>query len=378
MLSHRTPPRHGSAIIGDLVYEGLMDEKYNIYHINLSSASSIDDIGRVNLKKFKLLLSMTWEFISQLIKVSPDLIYITPTVSGSGFYKDFFFTIIAKAYRLFSGNDCRILYHIQMRPFKSDFLRSKIFFRIFFNQTELIFPSAKLLEDYNKDDVSANVVYALPNVVKPLCSRYLAYEKACEKGTGQDKAAPLKVLYFGHLIRSKGYKRALEVAKILSKTSNKFQFYFSGHFGSKDDKDYFENFIHINGLESFVIYNGPCSENDKFMVLMNSDVVIFPSYSEGYPLTILEAFSGGIPVVATDTGANSEIIDDKYGRVISFSGDEEKFVTEFANCVTEITELWTPDLAKECIDRFYATWNKDKFCLDLKSIMDNTTAKVNH
>jgi glycosyltransferase involved in cell wall biosynthesis len=44
--------------------------------------------------------------------------------------------------------------------------------------------------------------------------------------------------------------------------------------------------------------------NDKVMeIISRSRVVVLPSYTENYPMVILEAFSLGVPAIATDVGA---------------------------------------------------------------------------
>ncbi|HMI07914.1 MAG TPA: glycosyltransferase family 4 protein, partial [Flavobacterium sp.] len=45
------------------------------------------------------------------------------------------------------------------------------------------------------------------------------------------------------------------------------------------------------------------------------DVSILTSISEGFPYTVLESMSCGIPVVATDVGGVTEALDDKCGFI---------------------------------------------------------------
>ena len=47
------------------------------------------------------------------------------------------------------------------------------------------------------------------------------------------------------------------------------------------------------------------------------DLFVNVSESEGVPVSIMEAFSFGIPVIATDVGGVAEIVDDTVGRLLS-------------------------------------------------------------
>ena len=51
------------------------------------------------------------------------------------------------------------------------------------------------------------------------------------------------------------------------------------------------------------------SANDVLPYYQNSKIFVLPSVSEGMPLTLLEAMSCGLPVVATKVGGNLEIVD---------------------------------------------------------------------
>jgi glycosyltransferase involved in cell wall biosynthesis len=68
-----------------------------------------------------------------------------------------------------------------------------------------------------------------------------------------------------------------------------------------------------------VIFSGACS--DVPARLAAADVFILLSHWEGLPLTILEAMSLGLPVVASDVGGVKETIDAHCGFLINASGD---------------------------------------------------------
>ena len=56
-------------------------------------------------------------------------------------------------------------------------------------------------------------------------------------------------------------------------------------------------------------------------VMRGLDCFVLPSLAEGISNTILEAMASGLPVVATDVGANAELVDDgRTGRIVA-AGD---------------------------------------------------------
>ena len=54
------------------------------------------------------------------------------------------------------------------------------------------------------------------------------------------------------------------------------------------------------------------------------DLFINVSDNEGIPVSIMEAMSAGIPVVATDVGGTSEIVNEKNGYLIDVDFDPKK------------------------------------------------------
>lgn len=74
-----------------------------------------------------------------------------------------------------------------------------------------------------------------------------------------------------------------------------------------------------NGRIDNVIIEGYKSWTELKQLLRSSDIYIFPSLHEGLPKAPLEALSQGLPVVATNTGADAYIIDRYNGLLIPHS-----------------------------------------------------------
>lgn len=61
---------------------------------------------------------------------------------------------------------------------------------------------------------------------------------------------------------------------------------------------------------------GSVDNKEIFNILSKMDVYILPSYSEGFPLGVLEAMSCGVPVVASDVGAVKDMIEEGGGLLV--------------------------------------------------------------
>ena len=75
------------------------------------------------------------------------------------------------------------------------------------------------------------------------------------------------------------------------------------------------------------------SPQDLAKIYTASDVFFLPSYEENYPTVSLEAQACGTPVIAYDSGGNSETLSDSRSRLVK-AGDVE--------AVKEIVERWKP------------------------------------
>lgn len=71
-------------------------------------------------------------------------------------------------------------------------------------------------------------------------------------------------------------------------------------------KDELVNYASAKGVKDKIIFTGFRSE--AYKLLMEFDMLMMSSETEGLPLVVFEAFAAGVPVVATDAGGTSEAV----------------------------------------------------------------------
>lgn len=90
------------------------------------------------------------------------------------------------------------------------------------------------------------------------------------------------------------------------------------HIGDGDLYDELALLIKQNNLQDKFILLGKMDSREIIDYYTNNtfDVFVNTSSTEGVPISIMEAFATSIPVIATDVGGTSEIVNNEVGELI--------------------------------------------------------------
>ena len=88
-----------------------------------------------------------------------------------------------------------------------------------------------------------------------------------------------------------------------------------------------------------VLLPGGMSHAQVIERLDAADIFLFPSHSEGFSVALMEAMARGIPAIATDVGANADMLADGCGIVVQ-KGDVDAMEQA-------IRQMYDPDTRKE-------------------------------
>lgn len=127
--------------------------------------------------------------------------------------------------------------------------------------------------------------------------------------------------------------------------------------GAGDELENIKSIINKNGLTDNVVFMGSLSNSEVLDYYSKHyiDLFVNVSSSEGLPVSIMEAMSFGIPVLATDVGGTSEIVDSSNGDLV------EKDITP-TQLAKRIVNLLNSDLAKKRESAF-STW-RNNYCAE--------------
>ena len=127
-----------------------------------------------------------------------------------------------------------------------------------------------------------------------------------------------KFCTFSIVIKEKGIEEAINTIRNLNDEKYKNFSYMLDIYGPID-KNYENEFKNIMKKSYIGInYCGQVPFNKSVDVLKKYDALLFPTYWDGecFPGTIVDAFSAGLPVIATDWNCNSEIVKSNLNGII--------------------------------------------------------------
>lgn len=126
---------------------------------------------------------------------------------------------------------------------------------------------------------------------------------------GPRRACPSEapqLLFLGAIIKAKGVYDLVESFKLLKSQG------LEPHITMAGDREIDQVKAHCKGagVEGLFEFPGWVSETEKLSLLWRSDLLVLPSYAEGLPLCVLEAMACGLPIVCTDVGGLSDLVQD--------------------------------------------------------------------
>ena len=186
------------------------------------------------------------------------------------------------------------------------------------------FTKNQLEKDYHRTNVETLYIGTDADKFNP--KNYDKYEMRKKYHIPQDK---IVISFIARLSEEKRPEMFIEIGKRLLQNNPNLFFVIAGD-------GYLYNPVSSKIDENFTML-GMVTSEDTVEVYTLSDMTLNCSSLEGLALTSYESLSMGVPVVSTDVGGQTELIDDTVGGIVHYHKDatEEEYEEEINNYVKE-------------------------------------------
>jgi glycosyltransferase involved in cell wall biosynthesis len=125
------------------------------------------------------------------------------------------------------------------------------------------------------------------------------------------------ILYAGTLSQRKGYEDLILAFNELHPLFPKWRLVFAGNGNLKHAKQIVKEL----GIHDNVIFKGWISGDEKDQLFKKASIFCLPSYAEGFPMAVLDAWAYGLPVVTTPVGGITDFGKHKENLLLFNPGD---------------------------------------------------------
>jgi len=158
---------------------------------------------------------------------------------------------------------------------------------------------------------------------------------------------PLAFCMFSRVMKEKGVNDATLACDRINKASGKIVCTLD-IYGPIQEEYKTEFFDLCDKYSDFVKYKGIVNPSKSVEVLKNYYMLLFPTlfYTEGIPGTIIDAFSAGVPVIASEWESCRDVLAENEAVIYKF-GDQEELFKCLSYCVENVETI--NSYKKECL-----------------------------
>ncbi len=296
---HMPPPVHGAAVVGQQIFESkLIRDKFDCAYINASSSATLGDVGHFSLAKIRRTLAFYKQVLREVRNQRPDLVYFTPSTAGWALYRDVITICLLRRRRQ------NVVLHFHNKT-KDTYLHkwyNEGVWEHLFQGVSAIFLGDALSKQFGNYTHLCKKVFVCPNGMPHLIDDTQREQHRADQ--------PYTFLFLSNMIESKGVYVLLDACALLKQKGYTFRCDFVGQWFDVT-KDAFDAKCAQLDLLDYVQGHGAKFGVEKNKYIQHANALVFPTFyqSECFPLVIIEAMQYALPIISTNEGAISEIID---------------------------------------------------------------------
>lgn len=330
------PPMHGMTYINKIIYEHLKDdERFVFYDTNFTL--DVKEVGGFSFKKVAknvFVIAGAWK---SFLKVRPTSLYTILSASKFGIVRDFLVNLPALVF----GK--QMVYHLHGFTYYKIYQESKVYkflFKLMTKNSSLIVLCEK------QKDITFDVMQKDSTVIYNCLHQNSKISKKL-------KNKVIQLCYISNISKQKG---TFELIKAVKNYDEKIKLVIAGNFLS-DKEEFFELIDESDNIS----YLGFADEKLKEKILKESDIFCLPSkLEEGSPISIIEAMSYALPVIATDKGCIKDMVGSA-GKIVQNEIDIKKAIREIEGDYINLSNI--------SIEKYKQNYSNEVFVKEFKKTL---------
>lgn len=139
------------------------------------------------------------------------------------------------------------------------------------------------------------------------------------------------ILYAGTVNKRKGYADLIRAFAKIAEAFPDWRVVFAGNGEIELGKSLAKEL----GIENQIEFAGWVSGEDKDALFRNTSVFCLPSYAEGFPMAVLDAWAYGLPVITTPVGGIPDVAIDGENMLLFTPGDIDKLASNLRRLISD-------------------------------------------
>lgn len=278
-----------------ILFASELARDYELVHFQVGSEGRretvLQKLMRFTLSPFHLALL--------LVRTEAEIVHLNVSLDPKAYWRDFVYSIVA---RLLGR---RVVNQIHGGVMPQDFFRGNSLLTWFLRRFLVSSDAVSVLSNaelaaYRAFDPRIRV-HLVPNAIDPsgLAGRTRSY----------NTDRPLKLVYVGRLVRTKGLFEVIEAMTELKRAGREFGLCIAGE---GEDQGALMAASQRAGLGDRIRFLGSVFAAEKWRLWLDSDVFVFPTYHrEGLPYSLLEAMAAGCVPITTPVAAIPDVMRDR-------------------------------------------------------------------
>lgn len=173
------------------------------------------------------------------------------------------------------------------------------------------------------------------------------------------------ILYAGTLNQRKGYKDLISAFSLIAPSFPDWKVVFAGN-------GEIEEGIQLSkekGIEKQCVFLGWVSGEEKDKAYKEASFFCLPSYAEGFPMAVLDAWAYGLPVITTPVGGIPDIAKDGENLLLFEPGDVNKLSSCLERVILDV--VLSRSLSEASLSLAKTTFNIDTINRQVGEIYDD-------